>query len=469
MGSLLASLDIGRKSLQAHQLALQVTSNNMSNINTPGYSRQRVVFQPDFSVQTAAGPVGTGVTVKNIESARDQFIELRLVEETHHASEQEAMYNTLDQIQRMLPSGPGGLQEGISNFFNSFATLANNPESLALRNSVLSAAQNMTAVFNGTARQLEEIQASVNRSIQDAINKANTLAGNIAVLNQEIIVAEGGGSVASGLRDQRQEYVRELSKLLDVRYYEAEDGAFYVSVAAGHSLVSGNATQPLSAVPVGIEGHFEVRAGSNDITDLVSGGQIAGLIEVRDRKIPDYLDRLDTLANAIVTQVNAQHLLGTDLQGNAGINFFNPTPPPPAPQVLPKGAARNFSVNAALVSDASLLAAGQSGEAGDNSNALALAGLSAVKILSGGTETFAEGFASLQFRAGTDTQGARRTLEAQSAVLTQLQNQRDSISGVSLDEEALDLVRFQRAYQASTKFISTVDQLTADLIAAFGG
>jgi flagellar hook-associated protein 1 FlgK len=155
--------------------------------------------------------------------------------------------------------------------------------------------------------------------------------------------------------------------------------------------------------------------------------------------------------------------------GNPGINFFNPTPAPAAPQVLPSGAARNFSVNTALVADPRLVAAGQSGEAGDNANALALAGLATVKTLNGGTETFAEGFASLQFRVGTDTQGAKRTLDTQSAVLTQLQNQRDSVSGVSLDEEALDLVRFQRAYQAATKFISTVDQLTGDVIAAFGG
>ena len=330
----------------------------------------------------------------------------------------------------------------------------------------MSVAQNLATSFNRAARQLEETQSSVNRSIEDAVNKVNILAGNVATLNQEIIVAEGGGTEASGLRDQRQEYIKELSSLIDVHYYEAEDGAFYVSVAGGHSLVSGNTSQPLSAVPLGIQGHFEVRA--DNITNLISGGEVAGFIEIRDQKIPTYLGDLDTLANTIITQVNTQHALGTDLLGNAGGNFFNPTPAPPAPLVLPAGAARNFSVNVALVADARLVA-GQSGEAGDNANALALAGLAAVKTLNGGAETFAEGFASLQFRVGTDTQGAKRTLDPQSAVLTQLQNQRDSVSGVSLDEEALDLVRFQRAYQAATKFISTIDQLTGDIIAAFGG
>jgi len=467
MGTLFASLDIGRKSLQAHQLALQVTSNNMSNINTPGYSRQHAVFQTDFSVQTAAGLVGSGVTVNSIESARDRFIELRVVQETQHTNEQQAIFNALDQIQRILPPGTGGIQEGVSRFFNSFSALANEPESSALRNSVLSAAQNVATSFNGAARQLDELQSSVNRSIEDAVNKVNVLARNVASLNQEIIVAEGGGSVASSLRDQRQEYVNELSELLDVSYYEADDGAYYVSVAAGHSLVSGNAPQALSAVPGGIHGHFEVRSGANNLTALISGGEISGFVQIRDQKIPDYLEDLDTLANAIINQVNTQHSLGTDLLGNAGINFFNPTPAPAPPQVLPAGAARNFSVNVGLA-DARLIAAGQSGEAGDNANALALSGLATTKTLNNGRETFAEAFASLQFKVGTDTQNAKRTLDAQSVVLTQLQNQRDSVSGVSLDEEALDLVRFQRAYQAATKFISTVDQLTGDLIAAFG-
>ena len=219
---------------------------------------------------------------------------------------------------------------------------------------------------------------------------------------------------------------------------------------------------------MGIQGFFEVRSGANNITNVISGGAIAGFVQIRDQKIPDYQNDLDTLANTIINQVNAQHLLGTDVLGNAGVNFFTPTPAPPLPQTLPTGAAGNFTVNPAVAADGLLIAAGQSGEAGDNSNALDLAALSDLKILNANTETFSEGFASLQFKVGTAAQSSKRTLEAQNAVLVQLQNQRDSISGVSLDEEALDLMRFQRAYQAAAKFISTIDQLTGELIASFG-
>lgn len=468
MGSLFASLDIGKKSLQAHQLALQVTSNNMANINTPGYSRLHTVFETDFPVETGAGPIGTGVRVRQIESARDQFIELRLVQEVQNRAEQEAVFSALDQVQEVLSASAQGMQSDISRFFNSFSTLANDPESSGLRNAVLAAGQNLAASFNSAARQLDDVQSSVNRSIDDAVNRVNTLASNVATLNQQILVAEGVGSEASGLRDQRQEYLKEISELVDVQYYESTDGSFYVSVAGGHSLVSGNTVQPLSAVPVGIQGFFEVRSGSNNITNIVSGGSIAGFVQIRDRKIPDYQNDLDTLADTIINQVNTQHVLGTDVQGNAGVNFFTPTPPPPLPQMLPTGAARNFAVNPVVAADGLLIAAGQSGEAGDNANVLDLAALADLKILNANTETFAEGFASLQFKVGTAAQSSERMLEAQNAVLVQLQNQRDSISGVSLDEEALDLMRYQRAYQAATKFISTIDELTGELIATFG-
>jgi flagellar hook-associated protein 1 FlgK len=468
MSTLFGNLEIGRKSLEAHQLALQITSNNMSNVNTPGYSRQRVVFDSGYPVDTPAGMVGSGVVVTNIESVRDQFTELRLVQGIQSQSKEAAIFNSLNQIQAVFPTGAQQLQEGISRFFNSLSTLADNPESVPLRHSVVSAARNLASVFNSTARQLEEIQLSVNRSVSDAVNKANSLASSIATLNQQILVAEGSGHAASSLRDERQQRLNELAELVDVQYYETNQGEFNISVGSGYSLVTGNIVQPLSTVAVGIQGLYEVHAGSIDITSRITGGQIAGLVQVRDSNIPAYQNALDTLANTIINQVNAQHVLGTDLSGtNPAVNFFNPAPVPVPPPTLPSGAALSFSVNPAVISDVKLIAASLSGEAGDNANALKLASLANLKIPGSGSETFSEAYASLQFTVGTDTQSSQRSLAAQSAVLTQLRNQRDSASAVSLDEEAIDLVRFQRAYQAATKFISTIDQLTAELIATF--
>ena len=484
MGTLFGNLEIGKKSLLADQLALQVTGNNMANINTPGYSRQRAVLQTAIPVSTAAGLVGSGVDVKTIESVRDPFVELRLAKGTQNSSKQEAIFRTLDQVQTVFPAGDKGLQEGISRFFDSFATLANNPESDALRHTLTSAADSLASTFRSSAQQLIDIQQNVNSSIKDAVTKINTLASNIATLNKEIVSAEASGNEASSLRDQRSLYINQLSELADVQYYQSTDNTFYVSVTRGLNLVAGTSTTPLSASPAGISGFYQIKSGLNDITSKIKGGQLAGLVELRDVRIPTYQSDLDTLADTIINQVNAQHKLGIDLLGNAGADFFNPTPAPAPPASLPSGAALNFSVNPSILADVRTIAAsqtdplpttpaptpnpGHSGAPGDNANALALANLINLRPLGNGTQTFSQNYASLQFKVGTDTQSSKRTLDAQGAVLTQLKNQRDSISGVSLDEEAVDLVRFQRAFQASAKFISTIDQLTGEIIQAFG-
>jgi flagellar hook-associated protein 1 FlgK len=183
-------------------------------------------------------------------------------------------------------------------------------------------------------------------------------------------------------------------------------------------------------------------------------------LEVRDRLIPNYQQQLDTLAEAVISQVNTVHAAGKDLQtpsSSPAVDFFTPV-------AAVAGAASAFYVNPNIIADVRYIAAGLSGSPGDNANALALAALAFQKSLSGGTQTFAESFAALQFGIGTDEQSAIMQSQVGNAVLTQLENSRDSYSGVSLDEEATDLIRFQRAYQAAARFVSVIDQLTEDLV-----
>jgi flagellar hook-associated protein 1 len=460
MSGLFSSLEIGRKSLLAQQQALQVTSNNVANVNTPGYSRQRAVLEASRPLQDGLLQIGTGVDVSSVESARDRFLEIRVADGTQSAGKQQASLDSLNQIEGVFNVGDQGIQEAISRFFNSFSTLANDPTSVPLRTSVLSAAENLTNVFQNSAQQLTEIQQNINGSVVDSVNQINDLASSIASLNREIGAAEAVGGEASTLRDQRTELVNQLSNLVDIHYFEDEKGGFSVSVAGGQSLVTADFVHPLTTSATPPSGLVQVKLGSNDITPLIKGGRIAGLLQVRDQLIPKYQNDLDTLAESIVSQVNAIHSAGTDLQvppSAPGLNFFNPV-------ATTAGAAQAFSLNPAITADVRNIAAGQSGSPGDNANALALANLASQKVLSGGTETFAESFASLQFQVGTDKQSTQHSLDTQSALLKQLKNQRDSVSSVSLDEEAVDLIRFQRAYQASAKFISTIDQLTSDLI-----
>ncbi len=476
MGTLFGSLEVGRSSLLAQQFALQVTGNNIANVNTPGYSRQRVDMVPAPTLQSAAGEIGMGVDVKTVRSVRDRFIELRLSQGIQNNSHQEALLGALGLVEGAFNTNNQSLQENISQFFNSFTTLADNPESAPFRNSVITQAKNLASAFQSSARQLVDIRQNLNLQVTNVVDQVNTLAKGISSLNLSIVSAESGGADAGSLRDQRGELVNKLSELVDVHYYEAQDGTISVSIAGGQTLVTAGFVQPLTAAGSPPDGMFQVMAGWMNITDRFGGGKLAGLIEARDQLIPAYQTDLDSLANQVINAVNAQHQLGVDLNGNQGQNFFNSV-------AVGTSAALTFSLNPVVASDVSLIAAsqtdplptvpaptpnpGHSGAPGDNSNALAMAGLAAQKLAAGGTETFSEAYAALQFRIGTDTQSAQGGVDTQNAMLTQLKNQRDSVSGVSLDEEAIDLVRYQRAYQASAKFISIIDQLTSDMITTF--
>jgi len=463
MWSLLSSLEIGRKSLAAQQAGLQVVSNNIANVNTPGYTRERAVLEPSLPEPTTAGQIGTGVDVRTVESARDQFLEIRISQASQNTGKQDAIVGYLSQIESTFSASDHGLQDGISRFFNSFSTLAGDPTSSSLRYGVVSAAQNMAAMFRSAAQQLTDVRDNANTAVAASVGEINGLTSTIAQLNQQIVSAEIDGTEASTLRDQRSVAINQLSKSLDIHYYETEDGSVSVSTGAGQPLVTAGFAETLNAESSPPNGFYEVRVGTNDITSSIQGGRLGGLLDVRDRLVPAYQADLDTLAESIISQVNSVQATGTDLQvppTSPAVNLFNPA-------ATVAGAAASFSVNPAVVADARYLAAGQSGAPGDNANAIDFGDLASKKVLAGGTQSFSEAFSSLQFKVGTDQQNATKQLDTENALLTQLNNSRDSVSGVSLDEEAIDLMRFQRAYQAASKFITVIDQLTQDLIQSF--
>jgi flagellar hook-associated protein 1 FlgK len=426
---------------------------------------------------TSIGEIGTGVDVKTVSSVRDRFIELQVSHATQDQSREQALSGILDQVEGAFNLSSGNLQESISQFYDSFNTLATNPESIPFRNSVITQARNLASAFHSSAQQLVDIRQNLNTQVASIVDQVNSLAASIRSLNNSIISAEAGGAAASSLRDQRGELINKLSELVDVNYYEAQDGTVSISVAGGQTLVTAGFVQPLHAVSSPPDGMVQVMSGLTNITNLISSGKLAGLVEARDQLIPAYQTDLDNLATDIITSTNTQHHLGVDLDGNAGQDFFSPA-------ASGTSAALTFSLNPVVAADGGMIAAsqtdplptslaptpnpGHSGAPGDNSNALAMANLASQKLASGGSFTYAEAYAALQFRIGTHAQSAKQSLDTQSAMLTQVKNLRDSVSGVSLDEEAVDLIRFQRAYQASARFISLIDQLTADMIGILG-
>src|SRR5215471_8662143 len=229
MPGLTGILDIGKQALLTQQLALQVTSNNISNVNTPGYSRQRGALQERPPVQTQAGPIGTGVQMTSVEAARDQFLEARLSSVIQTTGKEETVTGYLNQVQSVFGLSQAGVGDALSKFFNSFSALANDPTSSSLRYGVISAGQNLAVMFNDATKQLSDIQQNADTAVIDTVNQINNLSAKIAALNVQINNTEAAGVHANDLRDQRMEAVKDLSSLVDIHYYESSDGTFSVS------------------------------------------------------------------------------------------------------------------------------------------------------------------------------------------------------------------------------------------------
>ncbi len=467
MTSLLAGLEIARQALQAQQFGLDVTQNNIANVNTQGYARQRVALTPGPpGVQYDCQP-NQGVRVGAVESARDSFIDYRVNQELSLQSQLDTSSSALQQVESLFnEDSNSGLQSSINSFFNSFSSLANTPEDASLRQQVLANGQALGAQFKQVYEQLQTIQQSQDGQVADTVNQINTLTSSIAQLNVEVAAARGTNNNENTLRDQRQQLVDQLGGLVDISYCEDDSGSLMITTRQGASLVAGTTSNPWKTVPSPALGNLlSVYSGNTDITSTIQSGKLGGLLDVRDSKVTSYLNQLDDMAAGIISKVNAQHVQGVDLNGDAGGNFFTPFV-----QQTPgsnQGAARAIEV---AISDPDKIAAGGVGEgAGSNTNAKLLADVQNQALLPGDSANLNQHYQNLIFTVGLDTKTAVDSLDTQNQVLTQLQNQQDSVSGVSLDDEAVSVLRYQKAYQANCQVISVLDTLTDGLMKIFGG
>lgn len=446
MGSLFSSLNIAVGALQAEQGALSVTSNNVANVNTPGYARQTAQFDEAAPVSEPPLVFGTGVVFGQPQSVRDDILELRLNEETQQQSQFDTEVQQLQQSQTGF-SGTNDIGTQLSNFFNSLNQLSSNPSNLPLRQGVLTAAGNLSSSFQTTARNLELQRSNIDQSVVQSVSQINTLTQQIAGQNQHIAALENVHQDAGVLISQRTQSIRQLSQLIDVRVVTNES-SISLTTANGAALVASGQSFNLTTQvdPSGVQ---HIYAQGADITSKLAGGSLNGLITVRDQSIPGLLNQLDTLAAGLSTAVNTVNQNGFDLNGAAGGNIFTP---PPAGVT---GAASGISV---AITDPALIAASSDGSQGSNGNAEALYNVS-TEAVAGGQNPF-DYYASVVFNVGNDVSTATAESQASGQIVQQLTDQRNSISGVSLDEEGANLLRYQNAYEAAAKVITAIDDVT---------
>ncbi len=458
MSDLLSLLSLASRSMAAQQMGLGVVGQNMANANTPGYARREVtlVSVPPYGATSA----GDGVDVQGVTSTRDQMIERQLLLEQPAEERESALASSLGVVETSLGTSGQSVDSQLSAFFNAWSTLSQDPTSSTARQGVLVQGQSLATAFNNMAASFQSERTDADTGIRNAVDQVNALAQQIASLNQQI--GQSGGASTLDLQDQETTAVESLSKLIDVDVIKNASGGEDVSIANGRALVIGTNTYAIG-VTTDAQGYADLQAGGVSVTNEITGGQIGGLLQARDVLIPGYQSQLDAIAYGVAQQVNAAHEAGYTLNGNGthGSAFFTPL-------TTQTGAAAALAVNPTVAANTDLVAAASGTAGSDNGNANTIAALGTAKVLDGNTTSFTDAWAGLVYQVGQDSANAQAEQTSRGEIVTQINALQSSVSGVSLDEEATMLTKFQRAYEASAEYFTAVNTTISTLITMLG-
>jgi len=447
MGGLLTSLLTGVQALEASQAALDSTSNNIANANTPGYTREVADFSENPENLTGDGVSGGGVTLQGIESVRDELLNLQIQQQTSDQSSANTQSALLQQLQTGFTSNGEDISTTLAAFSSALAELSANPGNSSVRQSVLSAGQNLAQSFNTTASGLTTAQSDADQQVTQTVAQINSLAQQIAKLNSQLTPSVEASQNGGTIEDQRDQLVQQLSSLVGTSVTQSSDGEV-ITIGNGTPLVMGSQSYSLQT-STGSNGFQQVLdSNGNNITSSIQGGQLGGAIQTRDVTIPAYFVSLNTLADQMATSFNAAQAQGFDASGNAGQAFFT----------IPSSSANAAAGIAVALTSGSQIAASSDGTAGSNGNVANLSAVFTSNLPSG--QTPANAYSDLVFQVGSDTSNAGAQSTAIGQSLLQLTNQQSSESGVSIDEETTNLIRYQTAYEAAARIVSTIQALS---------
>ncbi len=526
-------ISTGVSGITTAQLSLQATANNISNVNTPGYNRERTLM-----AENSTG----GVRVEGVQRQFNQFVNNQLNGAVEQTSALTIYNDQIGQIDRMLADPDVGISPIVQGFFSSIRDLASAPSDSAARQGVLGTAGTMAAQFRAFDRQLESTRQAINGEIEVEVKQINTLTSQIAELNNEIGVTRARtGTEPNSLLNSRDRMVAELSERLGTRLYVQDGGSYNISLPDGQALVAGDIHYEVEAIDSSSDplrtvlGYRDSAGNLQEIgEDRVKGGKVGGLMAFRTEVLDEVQNKLGQLVASLAGSMNEQHAAGVDLNGDPGADIFSFAGPAvfenannvgtaaiitafsdvndlkgidyelrvtdaaagefqvrgkdgsvqtltldganqmtfdgveltvPVPGDLVDGdkfllmptrfSASNLEVE---IDDVAKIAAGQGAGTGDNRNALALQDLQSQNIVNN-EASFNQAYAGLVGDVGNRSNVAQTRLEVQSGLTDQVRAVQQSESGVNLDEEAANLVRFQQYYQANAKVVEVATSL----------
>ncbi|TDA69432.1 MAG: flagellar hook-associated protein FlgK [Clostridia bacterium] len=463
MTSAFFGINIALRGLQAQQKGLEVSSHNVANANTPGFTRQRAVLEattpfpvPALNRPLGPGQLGTGVEAAMIDRIRDAFLDAQIRYEQSSLGRWEEKSQALAQVETVfMEPGETGLATLLNQFWDSWQELSKYPESAPVRTTVVETANALAEALRHTYQQLQDIQDNLETSLSIQVDQVNTLTSQIAALNRQIQAIKLAGDQPNDLLDQRDKLLDELSQVLNIQVELHEDGSVTVT-GAGVTLVDGDQATELSLDILNVTEEY--------------GGNMLGLHEAWDL-VGEYKDDLDAWAKTLAREVNGIHQDGYGLREDHNVPFFvasdQAVGPLAASTPYEISGAANIYVNQYLVEDVTRVAAAASTPVapGDGTKALEIAQLRQQSVDFGGSsQTIDDFYRNLVARLGINAHEASRMVENQTVLVDQLRQRRDSLSGVSLDEEMAGLIQFQRAYEAAARVITTMDSLLDTII-----
>jgi flagellar hook-associated protein 1 FlgK len=558
-------LNLAREALMAQQRGIHVTGHNIANVNTPGYTRQRLILTANAVTVDSRIKLGLGVKSDSVVQYFDRLTTKHINQRTSELSKYESKQSILEYLQGIFNEESGnGLNKTLEDFWNAWQDLADNPGGIAERTALLQKTNNMCHRFYALYNGLVQTKDEMNTNLKISVNELNTLTEQVASLNERIVASEASGTTANDLRDQRINAIEKMSQLVDTTYIESDNGSMMVLTTSGIPLVDGNESWELN------------QEGNNiywnniptDISNRLSGGKIGAWMDLRDEIIPQYMADLDELAGTMISQVNGLHYGGYALDNSTNRYFFNPFNMGPLQYGAPWTGSSTVSVGGAYTGNATktftftidgsgtvgtnsfdvdwidgqgnsgnllvtptsysnlsvfegiqisfgagdvvvdtetfsvavtdntgaagsialssdvdglpenIAASTAPGESGNNQNALAIQALQDETlnirkwIYQRGTlpssqdqsGTMDEYYTIFVGDMGMLVEENNQNQSFNQTMIDQLNEIRDSISGVNLDEETVNLIKYQHAFTAASKLVTVCDEMLENLL-----
>lgn len=499
MTSTFHGIEVGKRALFAQQAALSTTGHNIANAGNAGYTRQRVNMQATNPISVpgmSSYQLGTGVDVNKIERLREDYLDIQYRTENKNVGYWEAKSDTLSKIEGLLnePSD-NGLAYVMDQFWSSWEELAKNPDSASARSVVRQRGVAVAETFNYLSNSLDDIKKDLKLVISTKQSDLNSITKQIANLNDQIARLEANNYEPNDLYDQRDVLIDQLSKMVDITNVTKLDSGMVNITVAGQELVSGTNYKEIEVVyysdtnPSYVQGVIikepgvqlspdEIKTALENALDLSSGELLARIESYGTTAggvIPDIKKSLNQFATEFVNQVNTLHQQGYYMEKKAdgsismepatGIDFFS------------WNADNSLDISADIKSSLDKIAAAQeegsgtgTSSSGNGNNAQAIAKLknNGTITIDGTTATFSDFYRNIIGQIGIDSQEAQRMKDNSDVIVQQVENRRQSVSGVSLDEEMANMIKFQQAYNAAARMITTMDQCLDKVINGMG-